>query len=237
MSKQPNSTPGKKPVASSLKLRLGRTPLEQRSGSEPLAPSAQRPPTVRKETDEVETGRRSKPVPGVAAEARMSDDVAGGSLSRLDFILWQRPHLTGIVGVLAAVGLLNWSCRTRGTTNSFGWSNFDPSTASDSRPIFLFLFPTWPLHDSIAVMSIGRHRRSWTTLMRASCRTRGMTNSFGPSNFVYRIASGSQPIFPFRRPTWPLPDSIASMSISRHRRPWKMLTTGASLSARALLPT
>jgi hypothetical protein len=24
----------------------------------------------------------------VAAEARMSDDVAGGSLSRLDFILW-----------------------------------------------------------------------------------------------------------------------------------------------------
>ena len=75
-------------MASSLKLRLGRTPLEQRSGSEPLAPSAQRLSTVRKETDEVETGRRSKPVPGVVAEARMSDDVAGGSLSRLDFILW-----------------------------------------------------------------------------------------------------------------------------------------------------
>jgi hypothetical protein len=75
------------------------------------------------------------------------------------------------------------SCRTRETTSSFGRSNFDPSTASDSRPIFLFLFPTWPLHDSIAVMSIGRHRRSWTPLMRASCRTRGMTNSFGRSNF------------------------------------------------------
>ena len=131
---------------------------------------------------------------------------------------------------------LSRSCTTRGTTNSFGRSNFDPSTASDSRPIFLFLFPTWPLHDSIAVMSIGRHRRSWTTLIRTSCRTRGMTNSFGPSNFDPRIASGSQPVFPFPRPTWPLPDSIASMSISRHRRPWKMLTTGALLSVPALLP-
>jgi len=134
-------------------------------------------------------------------------------------------------------GLLNWSCRTPGTTNFFGRSNFDPATASDSRPISLFLFPTWPLHDSIAAMSIGRHLRSWTTLMRASCRTRGTTNSFGPSNFDPRIASGSQPIFPFPRPTWPLPDSIALMSISRHRRPWKMSTTGALLSARALLPT
>src|SRR5258706_14868015 len=86
----------------------------------------------------------------------------------------------------AARHFKRWSCRTRGTTNSFGRSNFDPSTASDSRPIFLFLFPTWPLHDSIAVMSIGRHRRSWTTLIRASWRSRGMMTSFGPQNFASR---------------------------------------------------
>jgi hypothetical protein len=46
---QPNGTPGKKPPAPSLKLRLGRTPLEQRSGSEPPEPLAQRRSTVGKE--------------------------------------------------------------------------------------------------------------------------------------------------------------------------------------------
>jgi hypothetical protein len=51
---QSNGTPGKKPPAPSLKLWLGRTPLEQRSGNKPLAPSAQRGSTVRKETDEAE---------------------------------------------------------------------------------------------------------------------------------------------------------------------------------------
>jgi len=38
-------------------------------------------------------------------------------------------------------------------------------------------------------------------LVNWSCRTPGRTNSFGPSNFDPRIASGSQPIFPFPRPT------------------------------------
>jgi hypothetical protein len=51
---QPNGTPGKKPPAPSLKLRVGRTPLEQRSGSKPLAPSAKRRSTVGKETNEAE---------------------------------------------------------------------------------------------------------------------------------------------------------------------------------------
>ena len=41
-SSSPNGTPGKKPPAPSVKLRLSRTPLEGRSGSKPLAPSAQR---------------------------------------------------------------------------------------------------------------------------------------------------------------------------------------------------
>jgi len=62
MPKQPNGTPGEKPPAPSVKLQLGRTPLEQRSGSKPLAPSARGRSTGRKETDEVETGRRPKPV-------------------------------------------------------------------------------------------------------------------------------------------------------------------------------
>src|SRR5262249_51891687 len=44
--------------------------------------------------------------------------------------------------------LLNWSCRTRGTTNSFGQSAFAPSAASGSRPIFPFLWPTRPWRDS-----------------------------------------------------------------------------------------
>ncbi len=48
-SSSPNGTPGKKPPAPSVKLRLSRTPLEQRSGSKSLAPSAQRRSTVRKE--------------------------------------------------------------------------------------------------------------------------------------------------------------------------------------------
>jgi hypothetical protein len=59
MPKQPNGTPGKKPPAPSVEARLGRTPLEQRSGSKPLAPSAQRPSTA----DESEAGQRSKPIP------------------------------------------------------------------------------------------------------------------------------------------------------------------------------
>jgi hypothetical protein len=61
MPKQANGTPSKKPPAPSMKLRLGRTPLEQRSGSEPLARSAQRPSVVRKETDEAKTGQRTNP--------------------------------------------------------------------------------------------------------------------------------------------------------------------------------
>jgi hypothetical protein len=51
---QPNGTPGKKPLAPSVKVRLARTPLEQRSGSKPLAPSAKRRSTVGKETNEAE---------------------------------------------------------------------------------------------------------------------------------------------------------------------------------------
>jgi hypothetical protein len=55
---QPNGTPGKKPPAPSLKLRLARTRLEQRSGSKPLEPSGQRQST------EAETGQRSRLVSG-----------------------------------------------------------------------------------------------------------------------------------------------------------------------------
>src|SRR5258708_23689418 len=53
MPKQPksNGTPGKKPPAPSVKVRMGRTPLEQRSGSKPLEPSVQR-----RGIDETETG-------------------------------------------------------------------------------------------------------------------------------------------------------------------------------------
>jgi len=127
-------------------------------------------------------------------------------------------------------------CRTRETTSSYGRSNFDPWIASGNRPICLSLFPTWPLRGSIASMSIGRHRLFWTRLTRASCRMRGTTNSFDPSNFDPQLVFGSQPIFPFPRPIWPLLDSIASMSISRHRRAGKALTTGALLSVRALVP-
>jgi len=39
---KPNGTPGKKPPAPSVKLRLGWTPLQQRIGNEKLEPSAQR---------------------------------------------------------------------------------------------------------------------------------------------------------------------------------------------------
>jgi len=42
---QPNGTPGKKPPAPSVKVRIGRTPLEQRSGSKPLEPSVRRQST------------------------------------------------------------------------------------------------------------------------------------------------------------------------------------------------
>jgi hypothetical protein len=52
----------KKPPAPSVKLRLGRTPLEQRSGSKPLEPVAQRGSKARKEADEAEIGQRGKPV-------------------------------------------------------------------------------------------------------------------------------------------------------------------------------
>ena len=48
MPKQPNGTPGKKPPAPSVKVRMGRTPLQQKSRREPLAPST-RPTTGRKE--------------------------------------------------------------------------------------------------------------------------------------------------------------------------------------------
>ena len=114
----------------------------------------------------------------------------------------------------------------RGTANSFGRSNFDPSTASDNRPICLSLFPTWLLRDSIASMSIGRHRRPWTLLIRASCKMPGITNSFSLSNFDPSLVSGSQSIVPFPASIWPLRDPIASMSISKHRRPWKMFDDG-----------
>jgi hypothetical protein len=49
---KPNGTPGKKPPAPSAKIRLARTPLQQRIGSEPLARPAQRRSTARKEVDE-----------------------------------------------------------------------------------------------------------------------------------------------------------------------------------------
>src|SRR5258708_5585638 len=70
-------TPSKKPPAASLKLRLARTPLEQRSGSKPLAPSAQRRSTVRKETDEIETGQRPKPIPVRRGRGQKSEMTTG----------------------------------------------------------------------------------------------------------------------------------------------------------------
>jgi hypothetical protein len=39
---KPNSTLGKKPPAPSVKVRLARTPLGQRSGSKPLEPAVPR---------------------------------------------------------------------------------------------------------------------------------------------------------------------------------------------------
>jgi len=78
--RQPNGTPGKKPAAPSLKLRLGRTPLEQRSGIKPLAPSAQRRSTVRKETDELKPVGLHRRFRRVVAGARVPVDAAGGSL-------------------------------------------------------------------------------------------------------------------------------------------------------------
>jgi hypothetical protein len=70
MPKQPksNGTPGKKPPAPLVKVRMGRTPLEQRSGSKPLEPSAQR-----RGIDETETGRRPKPVPARRGRDRIDD--------------------------------------------------------------------------------------------------------------------------------------------------------------------
>src|SRR5258706_1075727 len=77
MSKQRNGTPGKKPPAPSVKLRLARTPLEQRSGSKPLARSAQRRSTVGKKTDEVEAGQRSKPIPVRRGRGQKSEMTIG----------------------------------------------------------------------------------------------------------------------------------------------------------------
>jgi len=45
---KPNGTPGKKPPAPSIKTRLDLTPVEQRSGSTPLEPSARRRSAGRK---------------------------------------------------------------------------------------------------------------------------------------------------------------------------------------------
>jgi hypothetical protein len=53
--------------------------------------------------------------------------------------------------------LLNWSWRTRGTTNSFDRSISAPSSASGSRPIFPFSWPNWPSLGSIAAMLLGGH--------------------------------------------------------------------------------
>src|SRR5215468_6467530 len=65
MPKQPECAPGQKLSAPSVIVmaRRGWTPLEQGSGKEPLAPAVQRRSTVRKEADEVESGRGSKSVP------------------------------------------------------------------------------------------------------------------------------------------------------------------------------
>lgn len=47
MPKSPNDTLGRKPPAPSVKVRMGWTPLEQRSGSKPLEPSVQRRGSMR----------------------------------------------------------------------------------------------------------------------------------------------------------------------------------------------
>jgi hypothetical protein len=60
------STPGKKPPVPSVRVRPGRTPVEQRSGRKPLEPSGQRRATARTETDQAETGRSGKTVSGTA---------------------------------------------------------------------------------------------------------------------------------------------------------------------------
>src|SRR5258706_13490556 len=77
MSKQRNGTPGKKPPAPSVKLRLARTPLEQRSGSKPLARSAQRRSTVGEKADEVEAGQRAKPIPVRRGRGQKSEMTIG----------------------------------------------------------------------------------------------------------------------------------------------------------------
>ena len=76
MRKQPNRTPGKKPPAPSVKIRAGRTPLEQRSGSKPLEPSAKRRSIPRKETGETEPVGAPNRFRRVVVGDRMSADAA-----------------------------------------------------------------------------------------------------------------------------------------------------------------
>jgi len=82
---QPNGTPGKKPAAPSVKLRLAPTPLEQRSGNKPLEPSAKRQSTVGKENGEAETGRRPKPGGGYSSFSRacLSGSSCSASLPKM----------------------------------------------------------------------------------------------------------------------------------------------------------
>jgi hypothetical protein len=67
VSKHSNGTPGKKPPAPSLKVRRGRTPLEQRLNSKPLEQSAQR--------------RRPKRPKLVGVANRTRCDAGGGRLA------------------------------------------------------------------------------------------------------------------------------------------------------------
>jgi hypothetical protein len=74
--KRSNGTPGKKPPAPSVKRRPGRTPLEQRSGNKPA-------PTVHNETNNVEAGRRPKPVSVRRGRGRMRGAAARPAITSI----------------------------------------------------------------------------------------------------------------------------------------------------------
>ena len=103
MPKQPklNGTPGKKPPAPSVKTRLARTPLAQRSGSKLLEPSVRSPIVPQgHQTGEIKSGAEWLLLRGSTAVGRRSHE---GSLFQGDpklatrqscrgFPLWQPDH-------------------------------------------------------------------------------------------------------------------------------------------------
>ena len=95
MPKQPklNGTPGKKPPAPSVKTRLARTPLAQRSGSKLLEPSVRSPIVPQgHQTGEIKSGAEWLLLRGSTAVGRRSHE---GSLFQDDPKLATRQSCRG----------------------------------------------------------------------------------------------------------------------------------------------